>query len=157
MTRLQKALLLLAMIAGPAAAHTYFSDDAGACFTSGSATFRVAAGGSSDYKVRFIDGQARPDLRMQLVDDAAEADFVLVDDVGMPTGNACKGPGPVKTIAIDPSAAEPDVTVSLSPDAAAADYRIFVQSARFSHQDAAALLAIMTKVQARYRLVGHAR
>jgi hypothetical protein len=154
MTRMHKALLLLALVAVPAAAHTYGAGDGGACFTSGTSSFRVSAAGEADYTVRFADGHARPDLRMQVVDSAAEADFALIDDVIGVEGNACKGPMPVKTIRIDPAASEPDVTVSLSADAPAPHYRIYVQSARFSHQDAAALLAVMTKVQPRYRLVG---
>jgi hypothetical protein len=154
MTRLHKALLLLGLVAVPAAAHTYVAGEGSACFTSGTSTFRMATAGEPDYTVRFADEQARPDLRMQIVESAAEADFALIDDVTGIEGNACKGPMPVKTIRIDPAASEPDVTVSLSAEAAAPHYRIYVQSARFSHQDAAALLAVMTKVQPRYRLVG---
>lgn len=155
MNPVQKLLILALIVGVPAAAHTYFAEPAGACFASGASTFRVsAAAARPDYRVRFDQESARPDLRMQLVDSPERADFVLVDDFGGIDGNACKGPTPVKTIGIDAGAEAPDVTVSLSSEAAAPDYRIYVHSARFSHQDAAALLAVMTKVQARYRLVG---
>ena len=46
-------------------------------------------------------------------------------------------------------AGKPDVTVKLSADAKRADYKLYVHSARFSQQDAAALLAAMWKADQR--------
>ena len=154
MTRFRKLVVLVAVLAAPAAAYSNFPGAADACFSSGSTTFRMSsAAPSPDYTVRFADVQTRADLRIHLMDSPDQADFVLVDDVGGYAPSACNGPAPVKTIRIDAEADSPDVTVSLTSDLAAADYRIYVHSARFSHQDAAALLAVMTKVQARYHLV----
>ncbi len=73
--------------------------------------------------MRIDNKAARPNLRMQIVDDPAAADFVLVDDGE--SGNACDGA--VETIRLDSEASNPDVTVSLSHDAA--DYKIYVRSA----------------------------
>jgi hypothetical protein len=152
MTRLRKALVLAALIAAPAGATSYFAGTPEACFTSGTTTYRVSAASDANYTVRFAETDGEADLRILLMDSPDQADFVLVDDVGIGP-SACKGPAPVKTIRIDADARTPDVTVKLATDLATSDYRIYVHSARFSHQDAAALLAVISKKQARYRLV----
>ncbi len=46
----------------------------------------------------------------------------------------------------------PDVTVALTADAAAPDYPLYVHSARFTHLDAAALLAAIWKTDERAKL-----
>jgi hypothetical protein len=73
---------------------------------------------------------------MQFIDDPAAADFVLIDDE---ENSACTGA--IETIRLDSQAVKPDLTVALSGEAA--KYRIYVRSARFSEQDAAALFAVM--------------
>jgi hypothetical protein len=78
---------------------------------------------------------------MQLVDDPAAADFVLVDDAD--TVNACGGANVLQSIRLDPTASNADLTVALSR--APADYKIYVRSADFSEQDAAALFAVIWK------------
>lgn len=145
-TRIQHALVLFAAIAIPAAAHSRLPSSDHLCFASGSATYRIAAEASApDYRVRF-DGEAmEPDLRMRMVDRAEIADFVLVDDFGGSERTACAPSTPVRTVKIDLTTPKPDVTVHLSADSGAADYTLYVHSVRFSHQDAAALLAAMWK------------
>jgi hypothetical protein len=146
-------VVLAAVLAAPAAAYSYFPGEPDACFSSGSTTFRMAsAGADADYRVRFAEPQTHADLRIQLMDSPEQADFVLVDDIG--GTSACRGAAAVKTVRIDAEATAPDVTVRLGADLAAADYRIYVHSARFSARDAAALLAVISKMQARYHLVG---
>lgn len=150
-TQIGKLVAVAAVLAAPAAAYSYFAGTPEACFASGATAFRMApASASPDYRVRVASADARADLRIQLMDRPEQADFVLVDDIGGTSG--CNGPAPVKTIRIDAETATPDLTVSLGAEPDAADYRIYVHSARFSHQDAAALLAVMTTVQARYRV-----
>ena len=73
---------------------------------------------------------------MQIVDDPATADFVLVDD-----GESGACDGAVETIRLDSEARNPDLTVALSHEAA--DYKLYVRSPRFSAQDAAAFFAVM--------------
>jgi hypothetical protein len=153
MMKLRKVLVLAALIAAPAGAMSYFAGAPEACFTSGTTTYRVSAASEADYTVRFAETDGEADLRIQLMDSPDQADFVLVDDGGIGT-SPCKGPAPVKTIRIDADAKRPHVTVRLATDLVASDYRIYVHSARFSHQDAAALLAVISKMQARYKLVG---
>ena len=148
MDRLRKTLILVAVIAVPAAAHSTFAPNDDLCFASGAATYRLAPKASSpDYRVRIDNRAARPDLRMQLVDRPELADFVLADDFGAVTGNACRSSTPVKTIKVDSETRTPDVTVSLTPSLAAPDYKIYVHSVRYSHQDVAALLAVLWKAQ----------
>ena len=155
MNRLQKSLILIAAIALPAAAHSTFAPvPDNLCFASGSTTYRIARNAAApDFRVR-IAGDAsstglRPDLRMQLVDRAEIADFVLVDDFSGGAPAPCRASTPIRTVALDADTAKPDVTVALSADAAASDYKIYVHSVRFSHEDAAALLAAMWKTEAR--------
>jgi hypothetical protein len=155
MNRLQKSLVLIAAIALPAAAHSTFAPAPdNLCFASGSTTYRIARNAAApDFRVK-IAGDAsrsgpRPDLRMQLVDRAEIADFVLVDDFSGGELAPCRSSAPIRTVALDSGAAKPDVTVALSADAAASDYKIYVHSVRFSHEDAAALLAAMWKTEQR--------
>jgi hypothetical protein len=99
----------------------------------------MTTGASANFTVRIDNTAASPSLRMQLVDDPATADFVLVDDGD--AAAACKAAGAIKSIRIDPAAANADLTVALSQQPA--DYRIYVRSAHFTAQDAAALFAVI--------------
>jgi hypothetical protein len=136
MTRTQIASLLALVLAIPAVAGVYFSPKAKPCFVAGSAAYRVADSGSASVTVRIDNKAARPNLRMQIVDDPASADFVLVDD-----GESGVCDGAVETIRLDSEARNPDLTVALSHEAA--DYKLYVRSPRFSTQDAAAFFAVM--------------
>src|SRR5262249_6092221 len=93
-------------------------------------------------------------LRMQLVDRPEHADFVLVDDFSGGAPATCRSSTPIRTVTVDDTAGKADVTVQLSTDGKGADYRLYVRSARFSQQDAAALLAAMWKADQRHRLAG---
>jgi hypothetical protein len=143
MKRLQNSLLLALVIAVPAAAQAFLSPKQ-ACFTAGSSAYQISASARwPDYKVRIDQQAAHPDLRIQLVDQPEIADFVLVDDFDATQTNACRTSVPIKTIRIDEDEKFPDLTISLSADAPAPDYKLYVHSARFSHQDAAALFGVM--------------
>jgi hypothetical protein len=116
------------------------------CFASGASTYQIVATATApDYRIRIDAEAARPDLRMQLVDRAENADFVLVDDFSGDEPRTCRSSTPIRTVTLDTATGKPDVTVQLSADAKGADYRLYVHSARFSQQDAAALLAAMWK------------
>ena len=155
MNRIQKTLILIAAVAVPAAAHSTFAPSKESlCFASGATTYQIARNAASpDFRIRIADDGARPDLRadlrMQLVDRAEIADFVLVDDFSGGEPAPCRSSAPIRTVALDSGAAKPDITVELSADTAIADYKIYVHSVRFSHEDAAALLAAMWKTQER--------
>lgn len=155
MDRLRKTLILIAVIAVPAAAHSTFAPAEDLCFASGSATYKLShKAAAPDITVKFDNAAPRPDLRMQLVDRPEIADFVLADDYGPTPGNACRSPVRIKTVKIDSATAAPDITVSFARGDTMPDYSIYVHSARYSHQDAAALLAALWKGQRNLQLAG---
>ena len=137
MTRTRIAALLVLAAAIPAtAAGSFFTASEKPCFAAGAASYRISDSASADITVRIDNAAAQADLRMQLIDDAALADFVLVDD-----GDSTACTGAVRSIRLDSATAKADLTVSLSR--APADYKIYVRSAVFSQQDAAALFAVL--------------
>lgn len=111
------------------------------CFAAPTGAFRMADE-AADYTVRIDNAAANPSLRLQAVDDPAIADFVLVDD----DAPACPSGARLKSVRIDPKAIAPDLTVALSR--APADKKIYVKSARFSEQQAAALFAVASGARA---------
>jgi hypothetical protein len=142
MTRTHVAALLLLAAAVPAAtAASFYASSGTTCIIAGASGYRITDSGSADFTVRIDNKTATPDLRLQLVDDSAAADFVLIDDSD--TVNACTGATAVQSILLDPQAAHADLTLALSRATAA--YKIYARSANFSQQDAAALFAVIWK------------
>ena len=140
MKRPHIAALLVLIVAIPAAtAGSLFSSSAPPCFIAGASGYRISNSATANVTVRIDNTAAKPDLRLQLVDDPAAADFVMVDDSD--TVAACTDANAVQTIRLDPQAANADLTVTLSRAPAA--YKIYVRSASFSEQDAAALFAVI--------------
>jgi hypothetical protein len=153
--RIQKVVIFAAAIATPAVAYSMLAPaEDSLCLGSGAANYRIARDAATpDFSIKIVGEAARPDLRMQSVDRAELADFVLVDDVNEHGPAACRSAAPIRTVAFHSGAASPDVTVKLSAEASA-DYKIYVQSVRFSQQDAAALLAAMWKASQRGDVTG---
>jgi len=93
--------------------------------------------------VSFTRDPALATVRVQLTDNAAAADFAVLDDIDSAeaptTSQGCEVNAATRFVAISasPSASEP--IIYLSPDGPA-DYRIFVSSKHFSARDAAALI-----------------
>ena len=140
MTRTHIAALMALAVAVPAAtAGSFFASSDKPCFIAGASGYQISDSTSANFTVRIDNAAEKPDLRMQLVDDSAAADFVLVDDAD--TVNACAGVAAVQSIHLDPAAAKADLTVALSR--APARYKIYVHSASFTQQDAAALFAVI--------------
>jgi hypothetical protein len=136
MTRAQIAALLVVILAVPAGAGAFFTPKTKPCFVAGNAAYRIADDGAANVTVRIDNKSPRPTLSLQITDDPAAADFVLVDD---DDNSACTGAA--ETIWLDNQAVNPDLIVALSHEPA--DHKIYVRSARFSAQDAAALFAVM--------------
>ncbi|HEY1310038.1 MAG TPA: hypothetical protein VGF02_03740 [Pseudolabrys sp.] len=139
MKRPHIAALLVLIVAIPAAAGSLFSSNTSPCFNAAASSYRISDNAAANFTVRIDNTAAKPDLRLQLIDDPAAADFVLVDDSD--TVGACTDTNAVSTIRLDPQAANADLTVALSRAPAA--YKIYVRSAGFSEQDAAALFAVI--------------
>lgn len=131
------ALLVLAAAIPAATAASFFAPSAKPCFIAGDTGYRISGADGADVTVRIDNAAANPDLRVQLIDGAAAADFVLVDDGD--SANVCAGATAIRNIRLDPQARHPDITVALSTAPAA--YKIYVHSADFSPQDAAAMFA----------------
>lgn len=139
MTRTNLASLMVLIIGVPAAAAASFFTSPPRekpCFVAGQTAYRVAAGTTADVTVRIDNAAANPSLRMQLVDDPAIADFVVLDD--SEGGSTCGPHSAEKTVRIDPAATNPDLTVTLSDQGG---FRIYAKSAQYSGETAAALFA----------------
>jgi hypothetical protein len=145
MQRLRQTIVLTLVLAVPAAAQTYYFKPPKPCFTHGSATYRLTTDAAANHRVKFDRGAAHPHLRIRLVDQPETADFVLADDFAARDVSACPSSLPVQTIAIDNTAQAADIVIGVAPDADDADFGIYVHSARFSAEDAAALFAVIWK------------
>jgi hypothetical protein len=147
MEKIRKTVILLMVAAIPAAAPVFVVRPPTLCFTDGSVTYRLAPNARfADYAVAIDNRAPHPDLRFGLVDQVATADFALTDDAGEQAGNSCETAGILKTIRIVAAGRPADITISVSRDATAADFTLYVHSARVSHFDAAALFALMRSV-----------
>ena len=148
MNRFRQTLILLLVVGIPAAARSFIAGAPELCFTAGSVTYHLSSSAAApDYRVLIDNRAPRPDLRIKLVDRAEIADFALVDDVGGVAGGACRTAGALKTVKIVSGETSPDVTISVSREADDGDFRLFVHSAHVTHQDAAALFALMRHVE----------
>jgi len=146
MERLPTILILLLIAGIPAAAPPLVSPSPQLCFTAGSVTFQTISQGRSDYRIKIVPGAADSHYRIQIVDRVDDADFAFVDDVGALSLDSCSAVGIVKTVKVV-SDGPFDLAVAVSAQTTDADARLFVHSARFGHQHAAALLAAMRHYQ----------
>jgi hypothetical protein len=131
------AFAVLLALTGPAAAGDL-------CFSAGNTTYKLIKSGPADVRIRIEANHRAADLRMQVVDQAEIADFIIADDMDEavdPCGSAKR----ITTVRADDSDPRPDVTVALSSRPEAADYKVFVRSQLYRPQDAAAILAAMWK------------
>lgn len=144
MTRSHLVVLLALVLAVPAAgaAAGFFSATPRPCFFSGNTAYQLSGSAAANFTVRVEDSDASADLRMQLVGDPADADFVLVGDGD---DASCRDAGTVRSIHVDAAAEKPDLTVALSAQPVAGGHKIYVRSASFSAKEAAALFAVIWK------------
>lgn len=156
MDRIRNTVVLLFVAAIPAAAPPLPTKSPEVCFTAGSVTYRLSANTPSpDFRVRIDNQAARPDMRVGLVDHAELADFALVDDVATLAGNPCRTAGVLKTVVVVAADKPADMTISLTRHADDAGLKLYVHSARVSHQDAAALFALMRHEQTTNKLAAY--
>lgn len=135
-------VLVLAACAVPATAQTFdfTAQRAAACITIANAQYRLAAPGErADYTVRPDPAATVPDVRLQLTASIDEADFVLIGD--RDSAPRCGDSAGTRTIAIDPKASAPDLTIAFARPDMPADYRIYVQGGAIAPDIAAALYA----------------
>ena len=93
--------------------------------------------------VSFTRDPSLATVRVQLIDNAAAADFAVLDDIDSAEAPAasqgCKVNAATRFVAISASRSASEPVIYLTPDGPA-DYRIFVSSKHFSARDAAALI-----------------
>lgn len=136
--RIHVAALLALAVAVPVAGSHFLAGARKPCFIAGDIGYQLSDG-KADFTIRIDNAAADPDLRLQLASNAATADFVLIDDSA--SAGACSDAKVIRSFRLDPQASHPDLTVALSHEPAA--HKIYVQSAAFSQQDAAALFAVI--------------
>jgi hypothetical protein len=138
------ALLLLTGV--PAAMPLVHAAPQDLCISAGPVTYRLSPSAPApDIRVRIDNAAPRPDLRVRLVDHAELADLVLVDDPDRPAANACAAMGEMRTARIVSDS--PDITLAVSREPHEHDFALYVHSSHISDQDAAALFALMQRVQ----------
>ena len=111
----------------------------GSCFSNGGFAYRLTSSKAADYTIRIDNSAQRPDLIVQITDDPAAADLVLLADADGLNGCAA---GTQRTIRLDPRAIEPDVTIALTREESGQP-RIYAPG--FRAEEAAALFAVMRK------------
>lgn len=108
------------------------------CIEAGGSALQIAeTPWHADLHVAFTDYPQAATVRVQIVDSAEIADFVMVDDADSAEANACGGVPRFVAISAWPSVSEPVIYLSTE---GGADYRIFVRSKTFSLREAAALV-----------------
>jgi hypothetical protein len=110
------------------------------CIAVGAGTVEVgSAPWHADLHVDFTDDPKLATVRVGVADSAAAADIVLVDDGAEVDDKACDATAATQSIAMAADPARRSPIIYLAQDGPA-DYRVFVQSSRFSVHDAAALI-----------------
>jgi hypothetical protein len=110
------------------------------CIALGNETLEIgSAPWHADLHVSFTDDPALATVRVAVTDNAADADFAVVDDVDGSEENACDVSPATQFIAVSTHPMPSAPVIYLSHDGPA-DYRIFVKSKQFSLREAAALI-----------------
>jgi hypothetical protein len=110
------------------------------CISAGLTTVQMASfPWQADLHVAFTERPELATVRVQLVDQPELADFVVMDDVTSIEDSSCAIVGERRRVAIATDAGHGEPVIYLSANANA-DYRIFVRSASFTAEQAAALI-----------------
>jgi hypothetical protein len=110
------------------------------CISTGETTIQIATmPWQAQSHVSFTNDPLQATVRVQIVDSAETADFVVLDDADAAEPDACPVTAATRFIGIAETSAmsEPIIYLSEQGDA---DYRIFVKSRSFTARDAAALI-----------------
>jgi hypothetical protein len=110
------------------------------CITTGETTVQIAAmPWQAQSHVSFTNDPLQATVRVQIVDSAETADFVVLDDVDAAEPDACPVTAATRFISIADTSVTSEPIIYLS-EQGGADYRIFVKSRSFTARDAAALI-----------------
>jgi hypothetical protein len=141
MLRFKVLVSVIPLIAAAILARIEFFPADRPCIAVASGTVELAtAPWHADLRVSFTDDPKLATVRVAVSDNAATADFAVIDGADAAEENVCAPTADTQFVAISsrPSASSP--IIFLSHDDELADYRIFVQSKRFTERDAAALI-----------------
>jgi hypothetical protein len=117
-----------------------FTPAARPCITLGETSVQIAPfPWNAALNVSFTSDPALATVRVQTVNSAEAADFVVVDDVDHAEADVCEVSAATRFIAIAATAATAQPVIYLSPNGDA-DYRIYVRSTHFTAREAAALI-----------------
>ena len=123
-------------------ARVEFFPSARPCIALGAGNLEIgSAPWHADLHVSFTDDPRLATVRVAITDNAETADFAVVDDAdSADDNNACDTTPSTQYIAICAHASDSAPLIYLTHDDAAADYRIYVRSRRFTAHEAAALI-----------------
>lgn len=138
MLRLKILASTLPLILAGAFAHNELAPAVRPCITLGQTSVQMAtAPWQARLFVTFTRDPAAATVRVQTVDSAEAADFVMVDDADTPNTTSCEVTAATSFVAIGAAAGAPVIYLSRDGNA---DYRIFVRSKTFTAREAAALI-----------------
>ena len=110
------------------------------CISTGETTIQIATmPWQAQSHVSFTSDPLQATVRVQIVDSADTADFVVLDDVDAAEPDACPLTAATRFIRIADTSASSEPAIYLSEEGDA-DHRIFVKSRSFTARDAAALI-----------------
>jgi hypothetical protein len=141
MLRLKVLVCVFPLIAVAIVARIAFFSEPRPCVAVGSDSLQIASlPFHADLHVAFTDDPALATVRVALSDDAAAADFAVIDDADGADEGSCEATLATQFIAISVRPTAAASVIYLSRDGGGADYRIFVRSKRLTDQQAAALI-----------------
>jgi hypothetical protein len=141
MLRFKVLVSLVPLIAAAILARIEFFPADRPCIAMATGTVQLAsAPWHADLHVSFTDDPKRATVRVAVSDNAATADFAVIDGADTTEENACTATADTQFVAVSgrPGASSP--VIFLSHDDGPADYRIFVRSKHFTEREAAALI-----------------
>jgi len=141
MLRFKILVSAVPLVVAAITARIEFYPGARPCIALGSGTVEIAtAPWHADLHVSFTEDPRLATVRVAIADNPEAADFAVVDDANTADDNACQSTQTTQFIAISRQPATSAPVIFLSHEDGAADYRIFVNSSRFSEREAAALI-----------------
>jgi hypothetical protein len=141
MLRFKVLVSVVPLIAAAILARIEFFPADRPCIAVGLGTVQLAsAPWHADLHVSFTDDPRLATVRVAVSDNAATADFAVIDGADGVEENACAATEDTQFVAISRSPSATSPVIFLSHDDGPADYRIFVQSKRITERDAAALI-----------------
>lgn len=140
MLRLKMLASAFPLLVAAVLARGDFLPGARPCIAVGEGSVQIAAmPWQAQFHVSFTGDPALATVRVQLTDNAAAADFAVLDEADSTEADGCAVNAATRFVAISAASTASEPVIYLSPDGPA-DYRIFVSSKRFSARDAAALI-----------------